>query len=166
VDLITMSSKERFQYVRAKKKTLKRRIKSRRWQNAYIKELNEGGILTPALRDVKEANYLAAKSYCAKPYSGHLTVFLATDKYLLHSLDTKSTWKHLASGGISVYDVPGGHLSMLDEPDVQVVAQQLKACLTNAAESTDRVPAQPNFDPQPVKVCLTNIACCLLSCLC
>ncbi|MEO8425514.1 MAG: amino acid adenylation domain-containing protein, partial [Verrucomicrobiota bacterium] len=165
VDLITMSGTERSEYVRAKQKTIKRRIKSRRWQNAYAKELNEGGILTPALRSVKEANFLAGKTYCAKPYLGHLTVFQATDKYLLHSLDTKSTWKHLALGGISVYDVPGGHLTMLDEPNVQVVAQQLKTRLANAGGSTTPDGAHPNFKDQPVKACLANAACSALWCI-
>jgi thioesterase domain-containing protein len=35
----------------------------------------------------------------------------------------------LAGGGLKIYDVPGNHISMFEEPNVQTLAETLKGIL-------------------------------------
>jgi hypothetical protein len=47
-------------------------------------------------------------------------------------------WKRLAAGGLTVHDVPGNHFTMIQEPQVRLLAEQLNACIDAAiAEGPD-----------------------------
>ncbi|MGK7872113.1 MAG: alpha/beta family hydrolase [Xenococcaceae cyanobacterium] len=48
---------------------------------------------------------------------------------LLHKFDPKLGWGELATGELEIHDIPGGHLSMLEEPQVGVVAEKLRTCI-------------------------------------
>jgi len=63
-----------------------------------------------------------------KAYPGRITLF-ETNEF------TKSAWEQVAAGGVECYTVPTGHNTMLIEPYVRHVAQQLKTCL-EAAQRT------------------------------
>jgi hypothetical protein len=115
-------------YLRQKEKTIKRRINNRRFQKNYFKYLNSSHGLPRALQNVKKCNFLAAKLYRPKPYAGRITVFQATDR-LSHPIDPQITWKHLALGGVDAFEVPGDHLTLVDEPHVRVLAEKLKGCI-------------------------------------
>ncbi len=80
---------------------------------------------------VRETNIRANSRYVAKAYPGRITLFWATER-LAESSDPRLSWKELAGAGLEVREVPGDHLSMMREPHVQVLAQQLKACLDAA----------------------------------
>ncbi|MBI3418287.1 MAG: amino acid adenylation domain-containing protein [Verrucomicrobia bacterium] len=120
---------QKLDYLRAKKKTFVRRVRSRSWQRHYMKELRSGRALPPSLNNVKEANFFAEKNYRPQPYSGHITVFVATDRFVGTTLDTRVGWQGLALGGVTMREVPGDHLSIVEEPHVQVLAAKLKQCL-------------------------------------
>lgn len=53
-------------------------------------------------------------------------------------------WEKRVTGGVKVFDIPGGHSSMLQEPNVQVMAEQMQAyidaVLVHSAPPPDRVP--------------------------
>lgn len=38
-------------------------------------------------------------------------------------------WGKRVTGGVKVFDIPGGHASMLQEPNVQVLAEQMQVCI-------------------------------------
>jgi thioesterase domain-containing protein/acyl carrier protein len=47
-------------------------------------------------------------------------------------------WKRLAAGGLTVYDVPGNHFTMIQEPQVRLLAERLNASIDEAiAEGPD-----------------------------
>ena len=77
------------------------------------------------------ANHEAADRYEARPYSGTITVFHAT----ADSFDAGSCrelglgWSHLAAGGLDFIEVPGGHLTMLQEPAVEALAGELAGAM-------------------------------------
>lgn len=71
-------------------------------------------------------------------YQGRLTLFRATqaaehlefDRPRMELTDNPFFgWETRAIDGVDVYDVPGGHASMIQEPNVRVLAQQLQSCL-------------------------------------
>jgi aspartate racemase len=127
-NLVALPMSGKLTYLRQKEKTIKRRINNRRFQKNYFKYLDSSHGLPRALQNVKKCNFLAAKLYRPKPYAGRITVFQATDR-LSHPIDPQITWKHLALGGVDAFEVPGDHLTLVDEPHVQVLAEKLKRCI-------------------------------------
>lgn len=66
--------------------------------------------------------------YVPQVYPGRITYFLSE----LRKEEPHSMWYELAAGGLDTYKMPGYHTSMLREPHVKVVAEQLQACLDEA----------------------------------
>ena len=85
---------------------------------------------------------LAARNYVPKVYPGHLTLFRASDIDPEASNTLRQTgvdfsnptfgWSDLCSQPIEVHTVPGYHETIVLEPNVQVLADKLKACLAAA----------------------------------
>jgi amino acid adenylation domain-containing protein/non-ribosomal peptide synthase protein (TIGR01720 family) len=71
----------------------------------------------------------AWRNYTPKPYTGRITLFRSAESVAEYSQEPDMGWGKLAQGGVEIYDVPGDHLSMLQEPNVQVLAEALRACL-------------------------------------
>jgi thioesterase domain-containing protein len=51
-------------------------------------------------------------------------------------------WETLAGGGLEIHDVPGGHISMFEEPNVRILAETLKAVLTSSDSPPENEPAE------------------------
>ncbi|HEX5603001.1 MAG TPA: thioesterase domain-containing protein, partial [Pyrinomonadaceae bacterium] len=50
----------------------------------------------------------------------------------IHGKDPLKGWGDLATEGVEVYVVPGDHFSMMREPNVSVLAEQLRTCIQEA----------------------------------
>jgi thioesterase domain-containing protein len=61
-----------------------------------------------------------------------LTLFRASEKSLRGTRDVYAGWKDLAGGCLEVYEIPGGHVSILAEPQVLTLVQRLTVCLQRA----------------------------------
>ena len=98
--------------------------------------------MPPALQNIKEINFLAARHYHPGPYPGRVTLFRAAQSAVgsRHREPTLG-WHWLAGGGVAVFEMPGDHTSMILEPHAAFVAEQLRACL-DAARSGE-APAPP-----------------------
>ena len=66
------------------------------------------------------------QNYTIQPYPGEISFFRAAD-----DMDSKLDWQQLALGGLSIYDISGEHLEVLQEPNVQVLARQIKLALSS-----------------------------------
>ena len=66
-----------------------------------------------------------------KTYPGKITYFRAIDAPTGVD-DNRLGWRHFARGGFEVYDVPGTHTSMREEPRVVELVGKLKPCLEKA----------------------------------
>src|SRR5262249_40143172 len=126
-NLLSFPARERLRYVRSKGHTLHRKIKSRLWQMIYKFYSRSGRPLPTALQNVKEANFLAAKDYVTKPYPGGVTLFLASEQTV--EGDQREVWSKLALGGVKVHEIPGNHVTLIEEPNVHVLAERLAGCL-------------------------------------
>jgi aspartate racemase len=60
-------------------------------------------------------------------YPEQVTLFRAIEN--IGFIDPDLGWSELAPGGLEIHDVPGDSFSMLQEPQVQVLAEKLKACI-------------------------------------
>jgi thioesterase domain-containing protein/acyl carrier protein len=96
-----------------------------------------------------------AQRYVPQVYQGRVTLFRSTEAIIMDEPSIDDTpvinftsdplfgWGKRATGGVEVYDVPGGHSSSLQEPYVQVLAEKIKACI-NAALPDESSPTSTN----------------------
>ena len=83
--------------------------------------------IRPMLR-IFRANSQATLDYVPQVYPQRITLF----KTSVHSRiadDPSMGWDKLASEGVEIHIIPGNHLTMLKKPYVQVLAEQLRACI-------------------------------------
>lgn len=82
--------------------------------------------------------------YSPQAYSGKINLF--TTKEILRWCEYKPYrgWDELTQQGVEIHAIPGTHLGMLGEPNVQVLAQKLKVCLESAQVVNEDVPESKN----------------------
>ena len=86
--------------------------------------------LPATLKDVRAVCYAAGRTYKPKSYDGPVVLFRASEKSL-SSTNEESAWKYLAPQ-IEIYEVTGHHGNIVDEPQVRLLADELKARLETA----------------------------------
>jgi amino acid adenylation domain-containing protein len=96
-------------------------------EKSRLQLLDESAI-APMLRIVY-ANAQAAYRYVPQHYPNRITLFKAAEQSDAIGQDSTLGWSTLASD-IQLHHVPGNHLSLLKQPHVQTLAQQLKQCLS------------------------------------
>jgi amino acid adenylation domain-containing protein len=67
------------------------------------------------------------RSYAAEPYPGRVALFRANDREMPagYEMDPLLGWESLVTGELQIRDVPGSHLGILEEPNVETLAAQL-----------------------------------------
>ena len=80
---------------------------------------------------VEEAHRRALGRYAVQFYPGKITLMRAADvpKTVGTRLNSTLGWDTFAGGGLEIHDVPGGHISMFEEPNVRSLADTLKTIL-------------------------------------
>ena len=91
-------------------------------------------------RKLWEIHIRALINYIPKPYLGSVTLFRSKAHPLLCSFDAKYGWGDLVRGGVHVKVVSGPHDSILEEPYVQSLAEELKRCLERAQKTEHQLP--------------------------
>lgn len=83
----------------------------------------------PPAKRVQTACGYAIERYVPRPYQGHITFIKATDEgYDMSALP----WTKMVDGRIDVLEVSGDHRSILEEPDVRLLAEKLTTALAQA----------------------------------
>jgi surfactin family lipopeptide synthetase A len=98
------------------------------------------GILTPdlaredlhanSLRRVIAANSQAELSYLPHEYPGKITLFWCSELPIRANQDWRMGWSEVAAGGLELHGIPGGHLTMLAEPNIGVLARELRFAIS------------------------------------
>jgi thioesterase domain-containing protein/acyl carrier protein len=111
---------------------VKRRIKKRmlRLENRLYSLF--GRVLPQALQKVENNRFLAVRAYIPQVYPGRMIFFLDSETPVKGPHNPVLTWGQLAAGGLEVHRVPGQWSTIFQEPHVQVLAEQLRACLEQA----------------------------------
>lgn len=76
----------------------------------------------------------AFRGYVPKAYPGQVTLFRATKLPAGYNNERELGWEKLA-GSVEVHEIPGYHGSIVMEPRVRILAEQLQACLLEAQTS-------------------------------
>ena len=83
--------------------------------------------------------YFPGADFQPKTYRGRVSVFRARRQPLNRIRDKELGWGKLAAGGVDLHYVPGKHgASVLREPHVRVLAEELRQCLLQSGESNVR----------------------------
>jgi thioesterase domain-containing protein len=98
------------------------------WYSLY----RDWDFLPEHLQSLWQAHYRSLVAYQPRPYSGHVALFRARRQSYMRTLDPTLGWATLGIPSIEVHTVPGDHLTMLREPNVQVLADQLTESLAAA----------------------------------
>jgi len=82
------------------------------------------------LFQVFRCNTLALRRYTPRMYTGSIALFQAGDQLSGEPVSAKeSGWRALAGGGLTVHTLPGNHYTLLREPNITLLAEQLQAHL-------------------------------------
>ena len=108
---------------------VKQRIKKRMLRIEHRSYQMFGRVLPPALQKVENNRFLAARAYVPQVYHGRMIFFLDSETPVKGPHNPALTWGALAAGGLEVHRVPGQWSAIFQEPHVQVLAEQLRACL-------------------------------------
>lgn len=71
----------------------------------------------------------ASAHYDPAPYTGRVAIFQSMERPDGRHWDLQAGWRDVVKGAFEVYDIPGGHESMFQEPNVQIFAAYMRACL-------------------------------------
>lgn len=78
------------------------------------------------------------RAYTPKRYSGKILLFRAEGRTPEYGDDLYLGWNDVvAQGNIDVHIVPGSHLSLMDNPNARVLAEQMSAYLAVAPNTID-----------------------------
>ena len=96
----------------------------------------EGGLpQLHRLLQVFKSNVQATSSYVPQVYPGRIVLFQATEWFAAaqhpqgQMPDSAIGWRQLSTKPLEVQPIPGDHYTILSEPHVRVLAEQLKICL-------------------------------------
>jgi amino acid adenylation domain-containing protein len=102
------------------------------------------GVFPITSKEVHDKHYWstikrAFDRYEVKAYPGNIVLFKAGEIIPEYSImrDARLDWAKLATGNLDVHDIPGNHETILREPNIQVLAEKLKACLDQTASRNE-----------------------------
>jgi amino acid adenylation domain-containing protein len=78
------------------------------------------------------------RCYQPQPYEGRVDYFKAA-----HGLTRLETWQALTNGRLVVHEIPGTHLTMIEDAGAVELARNIRVSLDNAANERQRIPSRP-----------------------
>jgi thioesterase domain-containing protein len=88
----------------------------------------------PIILRSNDPGFLKAwNSYVPGSYSRGIVCFRVEERGAEHAADPSMGWEACVTGGIHVHVVPGGHVDMMSEPSIGVIADKLADYLGQAS---------------------------------
>jgi thioesterase domain-containing protein len=112
-----------------------RRISLRR---ANLDQMPTNVMIGSNVARVLFAHGIARKDYCPKFYPDKLTFFRPSER----SDDFEVLWRNRVRE-LEIHSAAGDHLSMIDPPNVSLLATDISACLTKALAAMETGPSSP-----------------------
>ena len=99
------------------------------------------------LSDARQMLFVAEKSYRPRPYGGNVAVFRCDAYRATIYNDRDGGWREFVKGSLEVHEIPGDHLGILNEPNVQSLAGKLTGCLGKAQQRGAVTNCQSSREP-------------------
>ena len=106
------------------------------WEVNYEFHLRVGRRIEDRLLDTSKIFFNVVRNYRPKPYSGRVVIIRCESRPEGRFRDDEFGWSGLAVGGLELHFVPGNHVDMFREPNVETLANTLRACLDTALETS------------------------------
>lgn len=129
-ELRRLPPREKLLYIRSLPAAWQRHFAERNQQAKNEPDPERESNWPPAKR-VQRACQLASGRYVPQPLAGRITFYKAAQGEIQ---DPDSNWGRWATGGVEVIKVPGTHRSIMEEPDVRVLAEKLRDALEQAQD--------------------------------
>jgi thioesterase domain-containing protein len=129
--IVRLSPSKWLAYVRERFEEFSKRMARNKWQDSY-----RNGVSSPASGE-DESNrilHLAIADYVPRPYAGPLLFFQAAERPLGKYWDLAWEWKELTGDRCDCRETPGDHVTVLKAPNIDLLAENLKAALDATAE--------------------------------
>jgi len=84
---------------------------------------------------VRRACAAAGNNYRMQPYPERILLFSASDKGLRGLDNSSGGWLKYALGGLELHEIDGDHGNILNEPNVRLLAADLRKCLDRAQKN-------------------------------
>jgi thioesterase domain-containing protein len=102
-----------------------------------LEQVKKAGLVPPDIQasqaqpflELCKADFRATRNYRVHRYPGRITLFKASQELSGTSSDPALGWDEWAAGGVDVHIVPGNHATMVYKPNVEVLAEKLRASL-------------------------------------
>jgi thioesterase domain-containing protein len=88
--------------------------------------------LPPAVKNVRRTLAAAENNYTLRAYPDRIMLFRASEKGLRGLEDSSGGWHKYAGGGLELHEIDGDHGNILNEPNVRLLAAELRHCLERA----------------------------------
>lgn len=126
------------------RRTLWSRLRDETWRALFLKlpkplAKSNGQPLPRNQAMLEAARIEASVNYKPTPFTGRLSVFRVEKRISVDKFDRYLGWGRLADA-IDVYDVPGDHVSVCEEPHVSVFAAKFKLAIRAARDGNHREP--------------------------
>ena len=102
------------------------------WSMGYRIHLRAGWRFNHGLHNIEYVSVFASKHYQPQPYDGAVLLLRRTQRPTGQYRDPEYGWGRLLSR-LEIQEVPGNHIDMFLEPNVQVLADKLRDCLLKHA---------------------------------
>ncbi|MDA2920481.1 hypothetical protein MYX76_13480 [Desulfobacterota bacterium AH_259_B03_O07] len=108
-------------------------------------KVNDSNSTEPALEwiyrlsKVLQANIRAILSYVPRTFPGKINLITASEQVQLNPQDPTMGWDKLASEGVELSVIPGNHFTLLKEPRVKLLAEQLTTYFNTVNEDHEMV---------------------------
>jgi amino acid adenylation domain-containing protein len=89
--------------------------------------------LGDSLSRVIHANFVAQSKFVPKPYGGDALIFRASARNLDPYDDYYLGWKSVVRGAIECFEIEGDHMSILEHPAVELIAEKLNTQLVRSS---------------------------------
>ena len=103
-------------------------IKQRIWTMVYRSELRAGAAVIGQPLEVSRVLPLCVQNYDPQPYDGPTLLFQRADRPTGRYRDSQYGWGKLVNK-LQICEVPGDHMTMFSDPNVQVMGDRLGASL-------------------------------------
>jgi thioesterase domain-containing protein/acyl carrier protein len=90
--------------------------------------------LPAVYRKLLQTNLEALRAYVPRPYPGRVMIFQARAQPLFRWHERDLGWAKLLVGAYTLKKIPGNHDDILSEPNVGVLAKELRDCLSRARQ--------------------------------
>jgi amino acid adenylation domain-containing protein len=131
-NLRCLGSKGKLSYLLEKGGIGRTRVETKLKKIACRLYLGIGLPLPRALQEIQEPGRRPFDPYVPSVYPGRITLFRPSQQPAGCYHEPEMGWGGLAAEGLEVYEVPGKFASIILEPSVRVMAEQLQACLREA----------------------------------